>query len=122
MSHSRRARRGIAAGGTLGVLFAMAAAAATSAPAAANTTSWVATSTVATAIKGASLTGDAAASTPLQLAVTLKPQNASAEQAALKAMYTPGSATYHKFLTPAQWEAAYAPTTAGERREDLPGQ
>ncbi len=27
-------------------------------------------------------------------------------------MYQPGSATFHQFLTPAQWEAAYAPTAA----------
>jgi subtilase family serine protease len=31
---------------------------------------------------------------------------------ATRALYTPGSATYHQYLTPAQWAASYAPTTA----------
>jgi subtilase family serine protease len=42
--------------------------------------------------------------------VTLKPRHAAAEKAALRAMYTPGSSTFRKFLTPAQWVAAYAPS------------
>jgi pseudomonalisin len=120
MPHSRTVRRGIAVGSILGVLVALGAAA--SASASADTSaSWVTTATKATSVlgaikapsvPGAMLARDAAASAPVQVAVTLKPQNVSAEQAALHAMYQPGSATYHKFLTPAQWEAAYAPTTA----------
>src|ERR1700689_4760587 len=109
MPHCRKVRVGLAAGATLSVLVAMGAA---SAPAAAGATGWVATATRATSIPGATLGGDAAKSAPLYLAVTLKPQNVSAEQSALKAMYQPGSATFHDFLTPAQWVAAYAPTTA----------
>ena len=111
MSPSRRAR-GLALGGTLSVLVTLGATAATSASAsAADTTGWAATSTLATSIPGATLLGNEAASTPVQLAVTLQPQNAPAEQAALRAIYTPGSPTYQQFLTPAAWEAAYAPTT-----------
>ena len=112
MPHRRKVRVGLAAGATLSVLVGTAAMAAASAPAAAGATGWVATATRATSISGAKLGGDAAKSAPLYLAVTLKPQNVPAEQTALKAMYQPGSATFHDFLTPAQWVAAYAPTTA----------
>ena len=112
MPHRRKVRAGLAAGATLSVLVVTGGIAASSAPAAAGATSWVATATRATSISGATLSGDAAQSAPVYLAVTLKPQNASAEQAALKAMYQPGSASFHDFLTPAQWVAAYAPTTA----------
>ena len=112
MLHRRKVRAGLAAGATLSVLVGTAAMAAASAPAAAGATGWVATATRATSISGAKLGGDAAKSAPLYLAVTLKPQNVPAEQTALKAMYQPGSATFHDFLTPAQWVAAYAPATA----------
>ena len=112
MSHSRVVRRGLAAASTLGVLVTLGAAAAPSASASVASSSWGSTATLATSLQGATLTGNAPASTPVRLAVTLKPQNAAAEQAALRAMYQPGSATFHQFLTPAQWEAAYAPTTA----------
>ena len=113
MSHTRAVRRGLAFGSTLTVLVALSAATATSASASAGATAnWVPTATLATSIQGATLAGDASPATRVRLAVTLEPQNATAEQAALRAMYQVGSATYHKFLTPAQWEAAYAPTTA----------
>jgi pseudomonalisin len=112
MPHPRLVRCGLAAGATLSVLVAVGATAVPPASAAGAATTWVATSTAATSVRGATLTGDAPASAPVSLAVTLKPQNATAEQSALKAMYQPGSPTYHQFLTPAQWEAAYAPTTA----------
>ena len=112
MSHSRVIRRGLAAASTLGVLVTLGAAAAPSASAAVASSSWGATATLATSLQGATLTGNAPASAPVRLAVTLKPQNAAAEQAALRAMYQPGSATFHQFLSPAQWEAAYAPTAA----------
>ena len=112
MSHSRVVRRGLAAASTLGVLVTLGAAAAPSASASVATSSWGATATLATSLQGATLTGHAPASAPVRLAVTLKPQNAAAEQVALHAMYQPGSATFHHFLTPAQWEAAYAPTAA----------
>ena len=71
---------------------------------------WGTTSTLATSIPGATLSGNAPASTPVHLAVTLQPRNTAAEQAALRAMYQPGSATFHKFLTPSQWKLTYAPT------------
>ena len=112
MSPSRVVRRSLAAASTLGVLVTLGAAAAPSAAASVATSSWGATATLATSLQGATLTGHAPASAPVRLAVTLKPQNAAAEQAALHAMYQPGSAAFHHFLTPAQWETAYAPTAA----------
>ncbi len=112
MPHRRKVRAGLAAGATLSVLVVTGGMAAASAPPAAGATSWVATATRATSVSGATLSGDAAQSASVYLAVTLKPQNVSAEQVALKAMYQPGSASFHDFLTPAQWVAAYAPTTA----------
>jgi subtilase family serine protease len=112
MSLSRVARRGLATASTVGVLVTLGAAAAPSASASVASSSWGSTATLATSIQGATLTGSAPASAPVRLAVTLQPQNAAAEQAALRAMYQPGSATFHQFLTPAQWEAAYAPTSA----------
>ena len=112
MPHPRTVR-GLAAVATMSMLAVMGAMATTCASAvAATSTSWVATATRATSVPGATLSGDAAASAPLSLAVTLKPRNASAELAELKAMYQPGSPSFRDFLTPAQWVAAYAPTTA----------
>jgi subtilase family serine protease len=112
MSHPRTVRRSVAAASTLSVLLALGATAATSASASVGApATWAPTSTLATSIPGATLNGDAPASTRVHLAVTLKPQNAAAERAALKAIYQAGSPTYHQFLTPAEWEADYAPTT-----------
>ncbi len=55
--------------------------------------------------------GAVPASLPLKIVVGLTPNKAAAEQA-LRAMYTPGSSTYHHFLTPAQYTANFAPTAA----------
>ncbi|MHB1446282.1 MAG: S53 family peptidase [Acidimicrobiales bacterium] len=48
----------------------------------------------------------------LNLVVTLKAPHPAAEAAALRAMYTPGSSTFHRFLTPAQFTARWAPSRA----------
>ncbi len=112
MSHSCVVHHGFAAASTLVVLVTLGAAAAPSASASVASSSWGSTATLATSIQGATLTGSAPPSAPVRLAVTLKPRSAAAEQAALHAMYQPGSATFHQYLTPAQWEAAYAPTAA----------
>jgi pseudomonalisin len=112
MSQSRAVRRGLAVTSTLGVLVTLGTAAASSASASVATSGWAQTATLATSVQGATLTGSAPATAPVRLAITLAPQHAAAEQAALHAMYQPGSASYHQFLTPAQWEAAYAPTAA----------
>lgn len=95
------------------VISALGYTAVAAAPAAGATASrWVKTATVATSIPHATWVGRASASAPVRLAVTLKPQHRPAELAALKAMYQVGNTRYHHFLTPAQWEARYAPTTA----------
>jgi subtilase family serine protease len=80
------------------------------ATAATSGTTWTATATKAVTYKGTQL-GATPASTPLHLAVALKARNSAQMMRALKALYRPGSATYHQFLTPDQWNAAYAPTT-----------
>lgn len=74
--------------------------------------SWAATATKAYDTFGAKLLGSAPAAQSLNLVISLEPRDAAAETAALKAMYTPGSATFHQFLTPAQFTAEYAPTEA----------
>ena len=50
------------------------------------------------------------ASRRLHLAIALTPRHQAAERRALRAMYTPGSASYHHYLTPHQWNARYAPS------------
>jgi len=49
-------------------------------------------------------------SRPLHVAVSLKLRNADQLQQFLHELATPGSAHYGKYLTPAQFKAAYAPT------------
>ncbi|MDQ6605148.1 MAG: S53 family peptidase [Actinomycetota bacterium] len=48
--------------------------------------------------------------------VQLRPSDLSGAQALAKAVSTPGSASYRKFLTPAQWERRFSPT-AGQVTE-----
>jgi pseudomonalisin len=72
----------------------------------------VSTATKAADVGRAVSTGALPAGQEINLDITLKTRNAGAELAALKAMYTPGSATYHHFLTPAQFDAAFGPTVA----------
>jgi pseudomonalisin len=79
--------------------------------AAATTPTWAPTVTKAVTYTGTKL-GTAAPKTPLHLALALAPRHAAAMTKALHAMYTPGSATYHHYLTPAQWKAAYAPSAS----------
>jgi subtilase family serine protease len=72
------------------------------------TPQWANTVTKAVSYTGTEL-GASAANTPLHITVALAPQHAAAMTAALHAMYTPGSTSYHHYLTPAQWTAAYGP-------------
>jgi pseudomonalisin len=103
-------RRGLAA--TLALLTIGGGVVAEAAPAATAATTWHQTVTQPVVVKGTSLLGATAPSTVLHLDIVMTPRNAAGETAAMKAMYTRGSATYHQFLTPAQWEAKYAPTAA----------
>jgi subtilase family serine protease len=107
-----RTRRGLAATVALltiggGVAAAQSASAAPAAP-----VGWHATSTQPLTLKGASLLGVTSPTKALHLDVVLTQRNPAQAANALKAMYTPGSATYRHFLTPAQYAASYAPTTA----------
>jgi len=57
--------------------------------------------------------------TPLQILVALRPQNAAQLDATIAAVNTPGSASYGKFLTPAQFAATYAPTASQVQAVEL---
>jgi len=56
--------------------------------------------------------GNLSSSRSLNLVVTLKAPHPAAETAALRAMYTPGNSTFHRFLSPAQFTARWAPSRA----------
>jgi subtilase family serine protease len=54
--------------------------------------------------------GSVPSNSRIDFAVQLRPSDLSGAQAFAKAVSTPGSASYRKFLTPAQWEARFSPT------------
>jgi subtilase family serine protease len=56
--------------------------------------------------------GALAASTPMAVTVTLRPNDAAALAATAAAVSTRGNPDYHHYLTPAQFVARFAPTTA----------
>jgi subtilase family serine protease len=56
--------------------------------------------------------GSVAAGTQMHFEVDLKLPDQSGAQAFAQAVSTPGSSSYGAFLTPAQWEARFAPTAA----------
>lgn len=72
----------------------------------------VATATKAFPTGTAHLLGALPAAEKLNLVVTLKAPHPAAEAAALRAMYTRGSSTYHRFLTPAQFVSRWAPSAS----------
>jgi pseudomonalisin/xanthomonalisin len=72
---------------------------------------WVGTATKAVTFTGTEL-GAAPAATPLHLSIALTPRDQAGLAAATRAIYTEGNARYHHYLTPAEWRAAYAPTTS----------
>jgi pseudomonalisin len=104
-----RTRRGLAATVALltigGGVVAQSASAAPAAPA-----GWHATSTKPLTLQGASLLGATSPAKALHLDIVLSQRNPAQAASALKAMYTPGSATYRHFMTPAQYAASYGPT------------
>lgn len=81
------------------------------APTASSAQSWVATATKAITYKGTPL-GATRPATPVHLTVALRPRHAAAMRSALRAIYTPGSARYHRYVTPAAWKARFAPSGA----------
>ena len=56
--------------------------------------------------------GAVAGSSSVSFDLVLTLQDAAGAQALLQTVSTPGSATYRHYLTDAQWEARYSPTTA----------
>jgi pseudomonalisin len=78
--------------------------------ASASTSPWSATATKAVSFNQKALPlGAAAQGSAVHVALSLAPRNSAALATAFRAMYTPGSATFHHFLTAAQWTAAYGP-------------
>lgn len=76
---------------------------------------WAATGTLAfdAAKLGATRLASATPSAkPMHLAVALAPRHRAAERRAMRAMYTPGSATYHHFLSTTEWNSLYAPPSS----------
>jgi subtilase family serine protease len=82
-----------------------------SATASPTSATWVATATKAVAFTGPQL-GALSPARTLHLQIALTPRNTAAMDAATRALYRRGSSSYHHYLTPAQWRARYAPSTA----------
>lgn len=61
-------------------------------------------------IQQARLLHAADASQQLDLSIGLRLNNAASLQQLLRAMYTPGSAQYHRYLTPSEFRQLFAPT------------
>jgi xanthomonalisin len=73
---------------------------------------WTNTATAAISPVQATDLGALATNTPMRISVALKLPNTAAVQALLKAQNTPGSPQYRTVLTPAQFNARYAPSAA----------
>ena len=95
---------------------AVLAATALASPAGAQVAAWVPTATQAVpvaALLGATDMGPAAATQPMTVRVGLKPQNKAALLSLVQAQANPASASYGKFLTPAQFAATYGQSASG---------
>src|SRR4051812_24586122 len=87
--------------------------AAVAAPASAATpTSWIFTATQGLSLQNATALGSAAADTPLRVTVALNPSDKAALDRLVQAQNTPGNPAYHQYLTPAQFNARFAPSSA----------
>jgi len=75
-------------------------------------TSWVNTATQAIPLVNATSLGALKPATVMRVSVALQMQNAAALKSLVQAQNTPGSASFHKFLKPAQFNATYAPSNA----------
>jgi pseudomonalisin len=73
---------------------------------------WVATATQAIPLINAIPLGALNPATSMQVTLSLQMQNASALKSLVQAQNTPGSSSYGKFLTPAQFNATYGPGNA----------
>ncbi len=110
MSSRRISRRLAAAASATIVAMPLSVLAAHSADAA--TTTWAPTATKALSLAHATALGAASGSTPLRLTVGLTPRNRAGLDSLIKAQATPGSASYEKFLTPAEFTSRFASTAA----------
>ena len=110
MSSRRISRRLAAAASATIVAMPLSVLAAHSADAA--TTTWAPTATKALSLAHATALGAASGSTPLRLTVGLTPRNRAGLDSPIKAQATPGSASYEKFLTPAEFTSRFASTAA----------
>ncbi len=82
------------------------------ATAAAAHASWVNTNTQAISLVQAIPLGAVAPTTSMRIAVALQMQNAAALRNLVQQQNTVGSPYYNKGITPAQYNASYAPRTA----------
>ena len=73
-------------------------------------TSWSSTATRATKLVSATDLGRLAPSTPLHLAIGLALRNPAGLRALIRAVDTPGSSQYERFLSHSQYMARFAPT------------
>jgi pseudomonalisin len=75
-------------------------------------TGWVSTHTQAIPLVKAKLLGAIDPAQPMRIAVALQMQNAQALQNLVQQQATPGSSNFNKYITPAQFNATYAPSSA----------
>jgi subtilase family serine protease len=78
---------------------------------AATTIGWAPTATQALSLKSATDFGAVASNLPMHVALGLS-ANRTAINAAIRAIYTPGSASFHRFVTPAQFTQAFSPSAS----------
>ena len=60
--------------------------------------------------------GATSGSRHVQIDISLARPHPAAEQALYRAMYTPGSAQYHQFLTPSEFDSRFGGPTSARRR------
>jgi pseudomonalisin len=101
----RRATVALAAAASLGGALTVSATATAASP------RWAATHTMAVNFTGPRL-GALKASKELHLQVALAPRDKAAMDRKFRAIYRPGSASYHHFISAAQFRTRYAPTAA----------
>ena len=75
-------------------------------------TGWASTHTQAIPLVKAKLLGAVDPAQPMHIAVALQMQNAQALQNLVQQQATPGSSNFNKYITPAQFNATYAPSSA----------
>src|ERR1700722_1587781 len=75
-------------------------------------TSWIATATKAIPLVNAVSLGALNPATSMRISLALQMQNAAALKSLVQAQNTRGSSSFHKFLTPAQFDRTYAPGNA----------